>query len=118
MNKKFINYRKDMKTYKISGQVSAPPIFRLLWLLGIPVLPPLFLSFTALMIFSGGLFAAGWGSIMHFFVWTDASLVIQLGAPFITGAMFGLVLSTIYKLKSKALQLPSWKEYSKEYSIS
>jgi hypothetical protein len=51
-----------------------PPLFRVLWSLGIQVAPPLFLGFFSLMAWFGLSFGGLWGVAMWFIQWRGAQV--------------------------------------------
>lgn len=105
----------------ISSYTVAPPLFRLLWALGLEVPPPLFLGFRQLTIlmgtFFGLLFGPLWGAGMWLSVWQGqlpAGLVVLLSV--FTGGLAGLAwgLFMAWFMQGKAAQfgLPSsWEDY-------
>src|SRR5437899_11879060 len=48
----------------MSPYTVAPPLFRLLWALGLRVPPPLFLGFFTIALFAGFFFGLYWGAFM------------------------------------------------------
>jgi hypothetical protein len=90
------------------SSTAAPPLFRLLWAVGVPVPPPHFCRGPLLFAFS----AVWFGSVMGLLLWlgghrpsavlSDASLV---------GAAFGAVMTFYYRGKARRLGLPEWKDF-------
>ena len=91
----------------------APPGFRLAWLLGWKVKPPLFLGFFALFFGLGIPFSILWGILMglmgHFSSFENG-IFPSVGA----GIIFGLIMAIYYRVKARELDLPPWNHYLKE----
>jgi uncharacterized membrane protein YfcA len=87
----------------------APPLFRLLWALGINVPPPFFLGFFTLLLFMGGLFGTG------VYMWLALAWHLPRELAVVTstsaGLFFGLILAAYYRWKAAQLQLPPWDSY-------
>jgi len=99
----------------ISPYTAAPPLYRLLWLLGIEAPPPIFASFLQISFFMGTFFAAGWGLFMWLFLWSheEGSSLLTAGlVSLLAGVMFGLLMATYLRYTAKKHNLPSWSEYT------
>jgi hypothetical protein len=97
----------------MNASMVAPPIFRLLWALGIRVPPPLFLSFHTLVLMISPFFGILWGGGMWLFMWQGGKLSLEIAilASAIAGVFFGLIMAGCYRWKAKQLNLPSWEDY-------
>jgi membrane associated rhomboid family serine protease len=98
----------------ITPYTAAPPLYRLLWSLGIEIPPPIFSPFLMTAALMGVFFAIGWGSIMWFISWSrdpDFSVTSAAVAAVVAGLLFGLIMASYLKYKSKQLNLPPWSEY-------
>ena len=100
----------------------APPLFRLLWALGLEV-PPLFLGFRKLTSANGNLFGVLWGALWGVGMWLWAwqgeipagiAVTVTVFAAVLAGLVFGLVMAWYTRGKGARLGLPSsWEEYPK-----
>ena len=76
----------------------APPLYRLLWRLGIEVPPPLFSSFASIAMIQGALFGIGWG--IAGICPAPAITLIGLGYSqawyFIAAMMFGMFIHRLW----------------------
>ena len=113
MNQKIASYVEDMERRGVRRNTSAPPVFRMLWRLGVNIPPPLFLSFGALFVLSGSTFGLLWGIFMQLFVWRFIAVPTSFGAvgSVACGIAFGLIFAGYYAWKAKRLQLPRWADY-------
>lgn len=110
-------FMEDLKARGRNPKVATPPIWRLLWRLGLRLPPPQFMSWLGLFVtiacfgFLGGL--AG------IFIGTRSALS-RLGLPLIllmasVGAVVvGLVLASGIRARARTLDLPSWEDYDRE----
>ena len=94
----------------------APPLFRLLWRLGLEVPPPFFLGFRQLTLLLGISFGVLWGAIMWLWVWRELGLVgsLAVGVPstVLAGLLFGVIMALFFRWRAGRLELPSsWKDY-------
>ena len=92
-----------------------PPLFRLLWKIGVEVPPPHYMSFAKIAISYGGWFAAFWWSLMWMFVWSRQGRAMDddvLGAV-VAGAIFGLIMAWFYERDRRKLCLPAWESFGK-----
>jgi hypothetical protein len=100
--------KQGVKPYTV-----APPLFRLLWALGLNVPPPLFLRFLTLMVLMGVPFGTLWGICMWLIQWQawhmswEAAVVLSAGA----GLLFGLGMAWYYRWKAARLRLPPWEVF-------
>jgi hypothetical protein len=89
----------------------APPIYRALWRLGIPVPPPLFTGYLALTLFQGSLFALFWGIPMWVFTRSFVPALYIVAGSLGSGLLFGLVMAALVRRKARELRLPTWAQY-------
>lgn len=91
-----------------------PPIWRFLWLCGIELPPPYFLSFGANAAFTGGWFAIAYGMISWAMLWSGAmSIVVALALSVLAGVAFGVCMATFWKYQAWKLRLPPWDEFAR-----
>lgn len=99
----------------ISPYTAAPPLYRLLWRLGVEIPPPLFAAFLPNALLMGGFFACGWGLLMWLFTWSgngQVSPVLALLLALSAGLMFGIAMALYLRSKARQLNLPPWSEYA------
>ena len=103
----------DLAQRGVGKYTTAPPLYRLLWRLGIEVPPPHFAGFWTLAIFMGVFFGVFWGIFMWFFLWRseDMPLAIAIGSSLIAGVLFGVTMAAYYRWRASKLALPRWEDY-------
>jgi len=88
----------------------APPIYRLMWLLKLPVPPPHYRSLSANTITTGGNFMLLFWTFMWIIGWggerSNYNLVF-IGIS--TGIIFGVVMAYSYERAKKKYDLTSWE---------
>jgi hypothetical protein len=103
----------DLVSRGVRPLTAAPPIFRLLWRLRVPIRPPHFMRFRTLALFVG----IGWGATFDLYIWAviarsgraatpSVHAVVAVGA-----ALFGLLLALFYWWQARRLGLPPWEQY-------
>ena len=106
----------DLGKKGVSPYTVAPPIFRLLWALGLEVPPPFFLGFLTLTLVAGVFFGIFWGAFMWLLQWQAWQM--PLGAAALVaasaGLVFGLSMAAYYRWKASRLRLPPWDSYPAE----
>lgn len=97
----------------VSKSNCAPPVYRLLWKLGVEIAPPLFSSFMRNLCFQGTFFAVLWGVLMWFTYWQQQQypFVIAIIASVTAGFLFGLFMAVYFRYVSNKHGLPSWDDY-------
>jgi hypothetical protein len=97
----------------------APPIFRLLWVLGLEVPPSFFLGSRQLALVMGTtfgvLFGLFWGVVIWLWQWQreiPAGVAVQITvcAAVFAGLLFGLVMARTYRGKAAQLVFSSSSE--------
>lgn len=103
----------DLGRRGVGAYTVAPPLFRLLWLLGLEVPPPLFLGFGKLTLGMGVPFGLFWGAFMWLVQWRTESVSVEAAALASVAVVvfFGLSMAAYYRWKAKRLGLPSWANY-------
>ncbi len=123
-DEKITYYLRDMRQKGVRSWTAAPPIYRLLWRLGIKVRPPLFASFRSLfwrwaifylcfflLVWWGQGISWGQGS-SHFWWWEGGNHSISgLVGCGVGAAICGLVIPAIIRRKARKLALPRWEDY-------
>ena len=104
----------ELRAQRVGTYTSAPPIYRLAWMLGLRVRPPLYQSFAALALGMGIWFGVVWGSLMWFLFWRgeEKPLSIAVFGSLIAGLVFGLGMACYYRWKAGRLQLPPLERHS------
>jgi len=101
---------RELERLGVEGFTAAPPLFRLLWRVGVDVRPPLFLPFGRFALLSGSFFAVGWFALR----WLGrggqlmGTVEFEVTLAIVTGAAFGILLAAYYRHRARSLQLPSW----------
>ena len=97
----------------MSSYTVAPPLFRLLWALGLRVPPPLFLGFFTVALFAGFFFGLFWGAFMWLIQWRwwKAPVELAVFASVLAGLLFGVSMGAYYRWKARQLKLPRWEDY-------
>jgi hypothetical protein len=112
-------YLQDMQERGISPWRAAPLLFRLLWRLGVKVLPPVFLSGPAIVLLSGGSVAFLYTCLvvaMSYFKHPRSTLewnmigAIALGG-LVTGFAIGISHWIAARQTARTLKLPPWGDY-------
>ncbi len=103
----------DLGRKGVSRFTTAPPIYRLLWQLGIEVPPPHFIGFWPLALGMGLFFAVTWGLLMWLLLWRTQNmpLVIGFASSVLAGFGFGVVMAAYYRWRARKLALPRWEDY-------
>jgi hypothetical protein len=106
--------RKHMAALGVSPGTAAPPLWRLLWRMGLEVPPPLFLGFWPLALAMGAGFGMVWGGFMWLALWSHQGLPswLAVGAAAGAGAMFGLSMAAVFRYFARRYKLPSWADYT------
>ncbi|WP_211473270.1 DUF6404 family protein [Collimonas humicola] len=98
----------------------APPLFQLLWRLGVKIPPPHFVSFFSNVVLFGLFFSCAWVAIMLGFrhPGEEAQSVIAtiLGAVF-AGLFFGIGIAAHYRHSSRRYGIPRWSDFPSETSM-
>lgn len=105
----------DLGQRGISRYTIAPPMYRLLWRLGIELKPPHFASFWSLAAVMGvgyGVFlavfmgASTWASVRQ-----SKPLSAVIGIAALAAVLFGLFMGGYYRMQARKLGLPRWENY-------
>ena len=90
----------------------APPLFRLLWWLGLDVPPPHFASFWSNALGTGLFFGPVWGAAMWVLFSSGENVPLQTVVLAVGGAggSFGLVMAAYYAYGGRKYALPAWRE--------
>lgn len=114
----------DLQNKGIKKGECAPPVYNLLWSMGIEISPPHFSSFLSLFLFHGIFFGIIFGISLGAVV---SLLDLQVGklplatkvlifsiVGVVSGISFGLGMARYYRKQAKKYNLPLWSEYGNE----
>jgi hypothetical protein len=110
-DEKVAHLLQELSQRGVSRYTIAPPMYRLLWRLGIKVKPPLFASFWSLVVIAGVGYGLLLGIFMWFFVWQSRSVSALVGTVAVAAVLFGLFMSLYYRWRARRLGLPRWEDY-------
>ena len=103
---------------KISGY--QPPLFRLLWVLGVELPPPHFRTFSKNRTFFGAvagiwmwILFASWTLFYVGMPWTS-TLLISTPAGLFVGILGGHYMAKHYEKEAKLYKIPQWKDFQPE----
>jgi len=108
---------KDLQRRGVSPYTTAPPLFRLLWAIGLRIPPPFFLGFVTLTLAFGVFFGVLWGALMWVISWRGGSVEVAIAASAAAGLLFGLMMAGCCRWKAAKLGLPPWNEYPRTLSV-
>lgn len=96
----------------------APPLFRILWRMGVYARPPHFASFASNFLLTGAWFGIAWGAIMWLFVWsgTGKTPLVAAVTALAAGVLFGLCMASYYRYGARKHKLPEWSQIPAELS--
>jgi len=101
---------EELRARRVARRTAAPILYRFLWLLNIPIPPPLFQSFAGAMVLNGFVFGAILGAILASFdrrMAPDGAIIYGT----IAGAIYGFFMAVNYRFTARRLGLPLWGEY-------
>lgn len=104
---------RHMDAIGIGRSTAAPPLWRLLWRVGMDVPPPLFLSFRAAALIMGSTFGLGWLCLVWLLPWQrqELRLDVVLASSLLAGAWFGVVMAAYMRWLARRHALPLWSAY-------
>ena len=107
----------DLRGRGVSQWTVAPPLYRLVWALGVELPPPFFLGFLPLALLSGTAFALTFGLFMWIGQWQLWAMPFEAAARMaavsaaIAGVIFGPAMAAYYRREARRLSLPPWDSY-------
>jgi len=118
-HEKVESYLLEMKSRGVKPGLAAPPLFRLLWMLGFSVRPPLFMTRSQLTVVMGLFFGV---TMTIFFAvmlrWIEdspSSFATRIPSAAVPGAIgglvFGMVMARVFRTIADRLDLPRWEDY-------
>jgi len=92
----------------------APPLFRLLWKLGVKVPPPHMAGFALNSLLMGGFFGVFWSLAMWLMLWGRQGKppVIVAVAALLAGALFGLAMAWYLRYSARKRAIPRWQDFN------
>ena len=97
----------ELRSQRIRPYTFAPPLYRLAWMLGLYIRPPLYQSFASVAVVMGTGFSIGWGLFSWFLFWQgERTVSAALVSSLFAGVFFGLTMAGYYRWKAGRLQLP------------
>ena len=111
-NEKLKSYLAQAEALGISRWQAAPPLHRLAWRLGIPLPPPLCMSFTGLAVLFGSMFGLTMYAVRAAAFWSpiESSMATAAGA-FVGGALYGLFMASVFKSLQRGSRFPLWRDF-------
>ena len=101
----------------VGAWTCAPPIYRLLWGVGIPIPPPHLSTFWFLFAFQGTCMALI-GSMLTGAVFRALSVPLPhwllLRYVVFVGGFYGLFMAGYYRRQARKLRLPLWEDYAND----
>jgi hypothetical protein len=90
-----------------------PPVFRVLWAVGIKLPPPIFLGFLTNMTLATIYYTLGCSVLLWFIYWRyhPTSFLIAAIWSIGMGSVFGLLVAWGTARKTRLLKLPRWSRY-------
>jgi hypothetical protein len=98
----------QLRAQRVNPYTSAPPFYRLAWLLGLHIRPPLYQTFASLALCMGVSFGIAWGLMMWLLFWRSEgpSIIVAFVASLFAAVLFGLTMASYYRWKAARLRLP------------
>jgi hypothetical protein len=110
-DRKIEEYKRLMAEKGIGPATASPPLWQLLWSMGIPLPPPLYMGFLPLALFGGTFFGVLFGA----FAWYMGSKGIRTmslkeaaDVGLITGTAFGISVAWLSRRLARKHGLGSW----------
>jgi len=115
-DRKIEEYKRLMAEKGIGPATAFPPLWLLLWSLGVPLPPPLYMGFLSLALFGGTFFGVLFGA----FAWYMGNKGIRTMSfheacvvALATGAFFGFTVAWLTRRLARKLGLGSWSAVGK-----
>ncbi|MEO8384459.1 MAG: DUF6404 family protein [Betaproteobacteria bacterium] len=114
-DRKIETYKELMAAKGIAMSTAAPPLWELMWFLGINLPPPLCMGFIPLFLFAGSFFGIVFGSgvwVLRNMGSRHMSLHEAGGVALITGVAFGLAIAWFTRRLARKHNLGAWSSFS------
>lgn len=105
-----------LDTKGLGKSTYAPPLFRLLWRLGIKVPPPHMAGFAFNSMLMGGFFGVCWSLLMWLMLWGRHGMPLAMVAiaALLAGALFGLAMAWYMRYSARKRAIPRWQDFMPE----
>lgn len=105
-----------LQTKGLGRSTYAPPLFRLLWKLGIRVPPPHMAGFACNSLLMGGFFGVFWALLMWMMLWGRQGMPLSVVAiaALLAGALFGLSMAWYMRYSARKRAIPRWQDFIRE----
>jgi len=92
----------------------APPLWKLMWWMGLEVPPPPFLGFWRNALLMGGLCAASFWGLMWFGLWSRQGMPAWTAVLLAVagGSLFGVFMALYHRRMARKHRLPAWSDYA------
>lgn len=102
-----------MEDKGIRRSTYAPPLFQLLWKLGVKAPPPLMAGFGFNALVMGGFFGLFWGLIMWGLMWSRQGMpgVLAAGVALMAGLLFGTIMAWYLRRLGRRHGIPAWGDF-------
>ena len=111
-------WMRQAQTEKIRPYAAAPPVFRMLWALGVEIGPPHFLNPLLWFLSCSASYGASLLGIQVVFIWllglgpvTDGKLMIGFIPIASLSIAYSAIVTFVTRRKASRLQLPPWEKY-------
>ena len=114
-DRKIETYKELMAAKGIAMSTAAPPLWQLMWSLGINLPPPLYMGFIPLFLFAGSFFGIVFGAgvwVVRYMDSRSMSLHEVGGVALITGIGFGLAVASYTRRLARKHGLGTWAAFS------
>jgi hypothetical protein len=114
-DRKIETYKELMAAKGIAMSTAAPPLWKLMWSLGINLPPPLYMGFIPLFLFAGSFFGIVFGAGVWVVRYMDSrpmSLHEVGGVAIITGIAFGFAIAWFTRRLARKHGLGAWSAFS------
>lgn len=103
-----------MEAIGVPKGTAAPPLWRLLWRMGIELPPPLFNSFASNALILGAFFGVCWSLAMWIMVWARQDVPFKVLALLVllSGVGFGVFMAVYLRRLARRHRLTDWSAYA------
>jgi hypothetical protein len=102
-----------LESKKLGRNTYAPPLFRLMWKMGLKLPPPHMAGFAINATLMGGFFGAFWGLFMWLLMWSRQGMPLLVGVAtaLVAGLLFGLTMAWYLRHQARRHGIPHWREF-------
>jgi len=98
----------EMKNRGVPTFTAAPPLWRLIWLLGFKAPPPYYESFVTLAVISGIFLGVCFMGFTLLIGWLPAAAI---GLSALAGCLFGVRWASSFRRRMDKISMPDWSDY-------